>query len=65
MPKLKTHQGTKKRIKITASGKLLRRHAGSNHFLAKKSGSRKRQYSKDTLVTKGNRNDVNRQLGRG
>ncbi len=42
MPKLKTHRGTAKRIKISATGKLLRRRANGTHFLAKKSTSRKR-----------------------
>ncbi len=43
MPKLKTHKGTAKRVKITASGKLMREHAFGNHILAKKSKSRKRK----------------------
>ena len=42
MPKLKTHKGTAKRIKISATGKLMRRRANGTHFLAKKSTGRKR-----------------------
>ena len=42
MPKLKTHKGTAKRIKLTSKGKLLRERAFGTHFLQKKSGSRKR-----------------------
>ena len=42
MPKLKTHKGTAKRIKITGSGKLVRERAYGNHILAKKSKARKR-----------------------
>ena len=42
MPKLKTHKGTAKRIKVTGSGKLVRERAFGNHSLAKKSKSRKR-----------------------
>jgi large subunit ribosomal protein L35 len=42
MPKIKTHKGTAKRIKITGTGKLLRSHANRGHFLQKKSASRKR-----------------------
>jgi len=41
MPKLKTHKGTAKRIKITGSGKLVRERAYKNHILAKKSKARK------------------------
>ena len=48
MPKIKTHKGTAKRVKLTATGKLLRGHANRGHFLQKKSASRKR-----ALVVKG------------
>ena len=42
MPKLKTHKGTAKRIKITSTGKLIRRRSFGSHLMAKKSKSRKR-----------------------
>ena len=42
MPKLKTHSGTKDRIRVTKNGKVLRRHSMASHFLQKKSGARKR-----------------------
>ena len=42
MPKLKTHKGPAKRIKVTGSGKLVRERAYGNHILAKKSNARKR-----------------------
>ncbi len=45
MPKLKTHSGTKDKIRVTKRGKLLARRAGGHHFLAKKSESRKRGYA--------------------
>ena len=41
MPKLKTHKGTAKRIKISGTGKLIRERAFGNHILAKKSKARK------------------------
>jgi large subunit ribosomal protein L35 len=43
MPKMKTHKGSRKRFKITATGKLKRRQAGKKHLLSHKSGKRKRQ----------------------
>ncbi len=43
MPKLKTHSGTKNRVRVTKNGKVLRRHSMGNHFLQKKSASRKRE----------------------
>ena len=45
MPKLKTHSGTKDRVKITKTGKVLHGHATSNHFLRKKSAARKRRFA--------------------
>ncbi len=50
MPKQKTHKGTAKRVKTTASGKLLRRNAFRNHMLEKKSASRKRKYTKSISI---------------
>lgn len=32
MPKMKTHSGAKKRVKITGSGKYMRRQAGRGHL---------------------------------
>lgn len=43
MPKLKTHSGTKDRVKLSKNGKVRRRHSYASHFLQKKSGSRKRK----------------------
>ncbi|HEY1064207.1 MAG TPA: bL35 family ribosomal protein [Candidatus Saccharimonadales bacterium] len=42
MPKLKSHSGTKDRVKISKNGKVRAGHPNMNHFLGKKSGSRKR-----------------------
>lgn len=45
MPKLKTHSGTKDRVKVTKNGKVLRRHSGVSHKLTKKSAGRKRRFA--------------------
>ena len=45
MPKLKTHSGTKDRVKITKTGKVKVRRSGGTHFLEGKSKSRKRKYA--------------------
>ena len=39
MPKIKTHKGMAKLIKVTGGGKLLRRRAKRNHLLAHKRSS--------------------------
>ncbi len=42
MPKLKTHQGTAKRIKVTGRKKLLRGRQLGGHLMVHKRPSRKR-----------------------
>jgi large subunit ribosomal protein L35 len=63
MPKMKTHKGTAKRIKLTSTGKLLRRRAFGNHLLAKKSKSRKRAINSTATVTGAMAKNVKRALG--
>jgi large subunit ribosomal protein L35 len=43
MPKLKTHKASKKRFRVSASGKLKRAQAGKKHLNSHKTGKRKRQ----------------------
>ncbi len=43
MPKQKTHKGTKKRFRLTATGKAKHRSAGTSHLAARMSQKRKRQ----------------------
>ena len=51
MPKLKSHSGTKDRVRITKNGKVRISHSHRNHFLQKKSGARKRKLAGlETLV---------------
>ena len=45
MPKNKTHRGTAKRVKLSATGKLLRQRAGKRHLLEKKSSRITRRLS--------------------
>jgi len=53
MPKMKTNKATKRRIKITGTGKYLARASGKNHILTKKSKTRKNRLNKDFTVRKG------------
>ncbi len=41
MPKMKTHKGSRKRFRVTASGKLKRAQAGKKHLNSPKSAKRK------------------------
>lgn len=51
MPKMKTHRGAAKRVKLTGKGKLKRSHAYTSHILTKKSQKRKRKLRKAGLVS--------------
>jgi large subunit ribosomal protein L35 len=42
MPKMKTHKGTKKRFRLTASGKVKHRKAGTSHLAFRVSSKRRR-----------------------
>ncbi|HEY4716110.1 MAG TPA: 50S ribosomal protein L35 [bacterium] len=47
MPKLKSHSGAAKRLKITGTGKIMRKAAGRRHLLeckSPKSSRKKRRY---------------------
>ena len=63
MPKLKTHKGTAKRVKITPRGKILRLRANNSHFLEKKSEGRKRVLGKKALIKGAIAKSVKRALG--
>ena len=47
---IKTKKSVAKRFKITASGKVLRRHAGKRHLLATKNSKRRRRLGKAMVV---------------
>ena len=64
MPKTKTHSATKKRFKVTGTGKLLRRKAPKAHLLEKKSAKRKREFRRAAEVDPTNVRSVKRLLGR-
>lgn len=63
MPKLKTHKGMSKRIKLSATGKLLRRKAYRNHLLAHKQASTKRTYVKEYEISAGDTANVKKMIG--
>jgi large subunit ribosomal protein L35 len=52
MPKMKTHKGTKKRFRLTATGKAKHRRAGTSHLAARMSQKRKRNLRGTGVVDK-------------
>ena len=63
MPKNKTHSGTKKRVKVTGSGKLLHAGSGKRHNLEKKSSKVTRRMSGTTEVSKADTKAAKKLLG--
>jgi large subunit ribosomal protein L35 len=63
MPKLKTHKGMAKRIRITRNGKLIRAHALKSHLLEKKSSKRKRNYRAAQAASPADATQIRRLLG--
>ncbi len=64
MPKQKSNSATKKRFKVTGTGRLLRRPAMRSHNLEKKSPKRKRRFRKEVAVDESNARSVKKLLGR-
>ena len=64
MPKNKTHSGTKKRVRVTGSGKLRTQHAGMRHNLEHKSSRLTRRLSGTKEVASNDVPRLKRLLGR-
>jgi large subunit ribosomal protein L35 len=64
MPKMKTDKGAAKRIKITGTGRLRRRHAMRSHLLEKKSSRRTRRLGREGDIAPADLRQTRRLLGR-
>jgi len=62
MPKMKTHRGAAKRVKVTGKGKWKRHQAYTSHILTKKSPKRKRNLRKASLISSGDMKRVKQLL---
>ncbi len=62
MPKMKTHSGTKKRVKKTATGKVKVSHAFRGHLLSAKSKSAKRAHRKANFISKADLKRIRQQI---
>lgn len=63
MPKQKTHSGSKKRFKVTGSGKIMKQQAGMRHNLEVKSGKLKRTLNADQVLSPSDAKNVKKLLG--
>ena len=63
MPKMKTHSGAKKRIKVTGSGKLMRRQVGRGHYRLAKGKDTFRRRKGEVELAPGDAKVIKKQLG--
>jgi large subunit ribosomal protein L35 len=63
MPKQRSHSGTKKRFRVTRTGKILHGRQNKNHLLEKKTSAHKRRISGTAALTGGDAKSVRRLLG--
>ena len=52
MPKMKSHSGTKKRFRLTGTGKVTYQKSGRRHILVNKSEKRMRSLRRKGVVSK-------------
>jgi large subunit ribosomal protein L35 len=64
MPKMKSHTGMGKRVKVTGTGKILAEPAGKRHRLEVKSSRETRRLSGNVEIAKADMPRVKRMLGR-
>lgn len=64
MPKMKSHSGMKKRVRVTGSGKLMRQRAGKRHLNEHKPTTRTRRLSQDVEVSGADAKAAKRLLGK-
>lgn len=54
MPKVKTHQGASKRLRITKTGKIMHRTSGQDHFNSRETGKVTKNKRSDSLLSDDN-----------
>ena len=52
MPKQKTHKGLKKRVKVTATGKVKHKRTGGGHLMSGKNAKRRRRINSSSNMIK-------------
>ncbi|HUU84664.1 MAG TPA: 50S ribosomal protein L35 [Phycisphaerae bacterium] len=64
MPKMKTHKGIKRRIRLTASGKLRYKRSFAGHLMSGKSGKRVRAARRPSFLSGSVAKRVRQALGK-
>jgi large subunit ribosomal protein L35 len=64
MPKMKSHSGTSKRVKVTGSGKLVRQRAHRRHYLEHKTSRLTRRLAGTVVFAKADTKRIKKLLGK-
>lgn len=64
MPKMKTHKGVAKRVRITRKGKVMLRRAGRRHLLSVKSAKRRRALRRVRVASPADAARIKKLLGK-
>jgi large subunit ribosomal protein L35 len=51
MPKQKVHKGLKKRVKVTATGKVKHKRSGAGHLMSSKNAKHRKRVTSSTIMT--------------
>ena len=62
MPKMRSHSGTKKRFKISGTGKVMRGRPGSSHLAPGKTQKRIRHLRKESTVSQADLGRIRQQI---
>lgn len=63
MPKQKTHKGLSKRVKVTGTGKVMRKQCNAGHLMSGKSANRRRRLRGSALVVGAKAQSIKTALG--
>jgi large subunit ribosomal protein L35 len=63
MPKMKTHRGAAKRVKVTGTGRLRRKQAGKGHLKLAKGKDRFRRLGGEADLAPGDEKVIKKMLG--
>lgn len=55
MPKVKTHQGASKRLRVTKTGKVMHRTSGQDHFNSRETGKVTKNKRQDSSLAANNK----------
>jgi large subunit ribosomal protein L35 len=64
MPKMKTHSGSKKRFRLTGTGKVMHRRANRGHYFEHKPSTRTRRLANDVEMSPADTKMIKRLLGK-